>query len=153
MRELNYLKVFVQYRDEIKPYEPLIGRKYTIVHSDITGDLFVIISNNFADDLITRLRDEVNIAWEINETGFALIGSVIVDGEEEAGDADIRNKIFYNEMPTVLQALREADRFFFDKDSKLDDTPVYIQFVSSVPEYHKTHYFGEIGDYRIRSKM
>ena len=148
MRELNAQKVFVQYRDIMKPYEPVISRKYTITHSDMTAQLFVFVAENYAEDQNTRMRDEVRIAWEQNEKGLALIGSVIVDGKGVMGNAYIRNKIFYNEMPTALQALRQADRFLFNKEPSLDNTPVLIHFISSNPVYNKTYDFGIIGIYK-----
>jgi hypothetical protein len=148
VRELNSQKVFVQYRDIMKPYEPVKGRRYTITHSDTTGDLFVFVSQNYADDQITSMRDEVRVAWDKNKKGLALIGSVIVDGKGVTGNSYIRNKIFYNEMPTALQALRQADRFLFENEPKLDDTPVFIHFLSSNREYNKTYDFGVIGSYK-----
>ena len=148
MRELNPQKVFVQYRDIMKPYEPVMSRLYTITHSDITAELFVFVAQNYADDQITRMRDEVRVAWELYKEGIALIGSVIVDGNGVIGNAYIRNKIFYNEMPTALQALRQSDRFLFDNEPNLDNTPVYIHFVSSNPAYNKIYDFGVIGTYK-----
>ena len=147
MRELNPQKVFVQYRDSMKPYEPVMGRKYTITHSDTTAELFVFVAENYAEDQITRMRDEVRIAWEQNEKGLALIGSVVVDGKDVLGNAYIRNNIFYNEMPTALQALRQSDRFLFENEPNLDNTPVFIHFVSSNPAYNKIYDFGVIGTY------
>ncbi len=148
MRELNPQKVFAQYRDIMKPYEPIMSRKYTITHSDTTAELFVFVAENYAEDQITRMRDEVRVAWEQNENGLVLIGSVLVDGEGILGNAYIRNKIFYNEMPTALQALRQADRFLFDKEPNLDNTPVYIHFISRNPVYNKTFNYGVIGLYK-----
>ncbi len=148
MKQLNWQKVFVQYRDIMKPYEPVMDRKYTITHSDITAELFVFVAENYAEDQITRMRDEVRIAWEQYKTGLALFGSVIVDSDGVIGNAYIRNKIFYNEMPTALQALRQADRFLFDKEPNLDNTPVFIHFISSNPAYDKTYDFGAIGIYK-----
>ncbi len=148
MRELNPQKVFAQYRDIMKPYEPIMSRKYTITHSDTTAELFVFVAENYAEDQITRMRDEVRVAWEQNENGLVLIGSVLVDGEGIIGNAYIRNKIFYNEMPTALQALRQADRFLFDKEPNLDNTPIYIHFISSNPVYNITYNFGVIGIYK-----
>lgn len=148
VRELNPKKVFVQYRDIMKPYEPVIGRKYTITHSDTTAELFVFVAENYAEDQITRMRDEVRVAWEHYKKGLALIGSVIVDGKGVIGNAFIRNRIFYNEMPTALQALRQADRFLFDKEPNLDNTPVFIHFISSNPTYDKIYDFGAIGIYK-----
>lgn len=148
MRELNPEKVFVQYRDIMKPYEPVMGRKYTITHSDITAELFVFVAENYAEDQITRMHDEVKIAWEENNKELALIGSVIVDGKDVMGNAYIRNKIFYNEMPTALQALRQADRFLFDQNPDFDNTRVFIHFISENPAYDKIYNFGVIGNYK-----
>ncbi len=148
MKKLSPQKVFVQYRDIMKPYEPVRGRKYTITHSDITAELFVFVAQAYAEDQVTRMRDEVRIAWEQYRKGLALIGSVLVEGNGVIGNAYIRNKIFYNEMPTALQALRQADRFLFEKDPALDNTAIFIHFISSNPIYSKTYDFGVIGNYK-----
>lgn len=148
MKELNPQKVFAQYRDIMKPYGPVMGRFYTITHSDISAELFVFVASDYAEDQITKMRDEVRVAWEQYKEGVALIGSVIVDGSGVTGNASIRNNIFYNEMPTALQALRQADRFLFDKEPKLDNSPVFIQFISDNPKYNKTYDFGAIGIYK-----
>lgn len=148
MEELNPQKIFVQYRDIIKPYDPVIDRKYTITHSDTTAELFVFVAEYYADDQITKMRDEVRISWEQNKEGLALIGCVIVDGRGVQGNASIRNTVFYNQMPTALQALRNGDRFLFDKYPCLDNTPVFIYFMSSTPAYNKIYNFGVIGTYK-----
>lgn len=148
MKKLNPQKVFVQYRNIMEPYEPLKGRKYTITHSDTTAELFVFVAEDYAEDQITNMRDEVRIAWQYIKKGLALVGSVIVDGNGIIGNPYIRNKIFFNEMHTALQALRQADRFLFEKEPGLDNTPVFIQFISSNPAYDKMYDFGDIGDYK-----
>ena len=51
-------------------------------------------------------------------------------------------------MPTALQALRQADRFLFDNEPNLDNTPVYIHFISDNPAYDRVNNFGVIGSYR-----
>lgn len=148
MRKLNPQKVFVQYRDKMMPYEPVIDRKYTITHSDITADLFVFVASGYAEDQITEMRDEVRVSWEQYNNGYVLIGSALVDGNGVNGNASIRNNIFYNEMPTALQALHQADRFLFDTDPYLDDTPVFIHFISRNPVYNMIYNFGAIGTYQ-----
>lgn len=125
-----------------------MGRRYTITHSDITAELFVFIAENYAEDKITSLRDEVRIVWGQYYNGLALMGSVIVDGEDITGKAYIRNNIFYNEMPTALQALRQADRFLFEIQPDLDYSPIFIHFISNNPEYDITYDFGMIGLYK-----
>jgi hypothetical protein len=149
VKELNPQKVFVQYRGIMHPFDPIMGRKYTITHSDTTAELFVFVDDKYADDQITGMRDEVRVSWVNDNQGLALIGSVIVDGEDIIGNSYIRNTIFINEMPTALQALRQADRFLFDKESYLDKTPVFIYFISSNPDYNKIYDFGVIGNYKL----
>lgn len=70
MRELSPQKVFVQYRDPIKPYDPVIDRKYTITHADTTAELFVFIATHYADDQVTSMHDDVNIIWTKTERGL-----------------------------------------------------------------------------------
>lgn len=147
MSNFNSNKVFVQYRDKMMPYDPIKGRKYTITHSDFTAQLFVFVGENYAKDQITKMRDEVRISWEKEKTGHILLGSVIVDGEGVVGNTHIRNNIFYKEMPTALKALRQADRFIFEDEPKLDRTPVFIHFISSNPLYDKIYNFGPIEKY------
>lgn len=148
MRDLNPQKVFSQYRDTMKPYGPVMGRKYTITHSDISAELFVFIAEDYAEDQVTEMHDEVRVAWEQKDNKLDLIGSVVVNGEGVKGNSKIRNRIFYNEMPTALQALRQGDRFLFDKDTRLDNTPVFIHFISENPTYDKIYNFGVIGNYK-----
>lgn len=148
MKKLNPQKVFVQYRDTMTPYEPIMQRRYTITHSDITAELFVFISEEYAEDQITRMRDEVRVSWEQDKNDIALMGYVIVDGKGVIGNPKIRYTTFYNQMPIALQALRQADRFLFDQYPYLDNAPVLIHFISSNPAYDKTYDFGAIGNYR-----
>lgn len=148
MRELNLKKVFVQYRDIMKPHAPILSRKYTITHSDTTAELFVFVAENYAEDQVTKMHDEVRIAWDQNKKELLLIGYVTVDNEDVQGSSFIRNKVFYNEMPTALQALRQADRFLFETLPQLDNTPVIIHFISSNPVYNKSYNFGIIGNYK-----
>ncbi len=147
MKKLDPKKAFVQYRNDFSPYEPIIDRKYTITHSDSTGDLFVFVGNKYADDKVNSMRDEVLLDWKQDDKGLYLMGKVLVDGEKNIGNPTIRNKIFLKEMPTALQALRQADRFLFINNPTLDNAPVFIQFVSKNPDFNKIYDFGTIGTY------
>ena len=149
MSELSAQKVFVQYRGSISPNDPVLTRKYTITHSDITAELFVFIADTFAYDQVTNMHDDVKIAWEQTQGGLMLIGSVLIDGAGVLGDPEIRNKIFYSEMPTALKALRQADRFLFLKYPILDNVPVVIYHISNSPTYNKRYNWGPIGSYQM----
>ena len=150
VRVLNPQKVFVQYRDSISPYDPVIDRKYTITHSDTTGELFVFVATNYAEDQVTNMHDDVKIGWVQAEKRLLLVGSVLIDEAGVVGNTEVRNKIFISEMPTALKALRQADRFLFQKYPDIDSTPVYVHFISENPTYDKTYNWGPIGSYKLQ---
>jgi len=79
LSELSPNRIFAQYRDKIQPYQPVPGRKYTITHSDTTGQLFVFIAGEYAEDQINEMRQEVRLEWQKAKRGYVLSGSVQVD--------------------------------------------------------------------------
>ncbi len=148
MKILSPRKIFTQYREGISPTKNISERKYTITHSDTTAELFVFIATQYAEDQVTNMRDEVSVEWKEMNQKLILTGEVLVDGAGVMGNAFIRNKIFLNEMPTALQALRKGDRFLFEDNPQLNNTPVFIQFISSNPTFNKVYDFGPIGQYK-----
>lgn len=63
MGKLNPEKLFVEYRPGVTATEPVMGRKYTLTHSDETADLFLTIGLEYAYDKINKMRDEVLAEW------------------------------------------------------------------------------------------
>lgn len=149
MKKINPDKVYAEYRDDIDKASPVKERKYTVTHSDTTGNLFVTIGLEYAKDKLTSMRDEVLLEWRIHPKKSMLYGKVLVDGEGVEGSPFIRNMIFKKEMGTALQAVRYADRALFEKYPDLDKLPIYIDFISSSPEFNKLNYFGNMQRYRI----
>jgi hypothetical protein len=45
---LNPEKLFVEFRTGATSITPILGRHYTLTHSDITADLFLTIALNYA---------------------------------------------------------------------------------------------------------
>jgi hypothetical protein len=145
--KLNPEKLNVEFRTETTPTEPIIGRKYTLTHSDITAELFLTIGLEYAYDKISKMRDEVLAEWgSYNGTLFLLV-YVYVDGELGAGLSAIRNEIFRRELPLALEAIRYGDRQLFMKYPQLDHIPIWIYFDSTNPEYNKLEKWGTPSDY------
>ncbi len=40
MSQFNPNQLFVEYREQISKTSPIVGRRHTLTHSDVTGDLF-----------------------------------------------------------------------------------------------------------------
>lgn len=148
MEKIDPSKVHGELRDRVTPVSPIMGRKYTVTHSDETADLFITIGRHYADDKIEPLRDEVLLTYENTETGMILLGEVLIEDENITGQAKRRSEIFEREMPKALQAIRIADSKLFQTKLELDELPILIWFRSTDPEYNKLYDFGTMSDYR-----
>ena len=58
MIRLNPDKLHVEYMG-VTPTEPIIPRRYTLTHSDMTADLYLTLGLDFAYHKLTPMRDEV----------------------------------------------------------------------------------------------
>ncbi|MGM9926376.1 MAG: staygreen family protein [Bacillus sp. (in: firmicutes)] len=122
---------------------PLLGRKYTMTHSDETGDLFVSIGCIYDYPMLTKKRDEVLANWNIRHDQYILQGFVYVTGGEFSEEmANVRYNIFKREMETALKSIMFADQTFFLQYPFLLDAPIYIHFYSTLPLYNQVLYFG-----------
>lgn len=146
MSKLNPDKLFVEFRTGVTKTEPVLGRKYTLTHSDITADLFLYIGLQFAIDEINAMRDEVLAEWRMNYGLPYLYVYVYVDGP--SGPASVRNTIFRRELPLALEAIRYGDRVFFAAHPELGDAPIWIYFDSKIPKYNRFENWGTPNDYK-----
>jgi hypothetical protein len=154
MSRLNPAKLHVRFAAGVTAEGPATPRRYTLTHSDSTGDLFLTIAPEVDRGQIagwyTRLmRDEVVAEWQEGEEGPALHVSCHVSGGFVFGSAGMRYDIFQRELPLVLEAFRFGDAGLFEAHPELDRAPVLIQFHSTDPRYRKTERWGTPADYRV----
>lgn len=145
MSEFNPDKLSVEYRQGITTTNPVIPRRYTLTHSDKTGELFLTIGRKYAYDKINPIRDEVIGEWNY-DNDYIFQATVYVNGKNRE-EADTRNRIFIQKLPLALEAIRYGDRKLFQAHSSLDSIPICIYFRSTYPEYNRTEYWGTFSDY------
>jgi hypothetical protein len=136
------------------PSGPVAPRRYTLTHSDITGELFLTVGAAYDQQqisgLYTRLmRDEVLAEWLEDEEGPALHVFCHVSGGLTFGMAGWRYAIFRRELPLVLEAFRHGDRGLFDAHPELDRASIRVYFRSSRRRYHRLERWGAPADYRL----
>ena len=136
---------FLPYTNEI---EPIIPRKYTLTHSDITAELFLTIGSIFACYKLNPSRDEVLAEWIKIDSQFILYVYVQVDGPSGTSMSPIRYEIFRRELPLALEAIRYGDRVLFEAHPKLDSARIIIFFNSSVPTLNRIEDWGQPKDYK-----
>jgi hypothetical protein len=135
---------------------PVTPRRYTLTHSDTTGDLFLAIGPAFDKAQIsgwyTRLmRDEVLAEWLQDDDGQAALHVYChVSGGLVFGTAAMRYAIFRQELPLVLECFRHGDRQLYEARSELDQAPVLVHYRSSRRRYRRIEQWGTPADYRIK---
>jgi hypothetical protein len=151
MKRLDPKKLHVAYLNGTTPEDLVLPRRYTLTHSDITGELFLAISNEYdtkqTSGLYTRLmRDEV-LAEFTKEEGLVFKVHCHISGGFVFGTAKLRYAVFRHELPLVLEAIRFADRNLFEKIPNLDNIPVLIHFQYANNRFNKVETWGTMADY------
>ncbi|MDQ0350284.1 hypothetical protein J2R98_000087 [Alkalibacillus filiformis] len=138
-------KLSIQFHPPATPSTPIIGRKYTLTHSDETGELFLDIGTNYNFNAIDwQLRDEVLAEWiQTSEAQNQLLGYAYVDGGEfSLEEAAFRYNIFLKEMQLALKGIIYGDIPFYEQHQYLLNSPIVIEYHSSYPAFQTTLYYG-----------
>jgi hypothetical protein len=126
-------------------------RRYTLTHSDKTGDLFLTIASDYDKEQISGwytkfMRDEVLAEW-----GSAAEVPVFhiychVSGGLVFGNNKMRESIFRKEMQLVLITIRNGDALFFNKNPVYDEASIIVHYQKSGEDY-KIERFGKPSKY------
>lgn len=152
MTRLNPDKLHVTFAEPTAPEGPLTPRRYTLTHSDRTGDLFLTIGADYDRQQIsgwyTRLmRDEVLAEWGEDDAGPALHVHCHVSGGLALGPPRFRFDIFQRELPLVLEAIRYGDRRLFESPPELDRAPVWVHLHAVQERYNLVEQWGVPADW------
>jgi hypothetical protein len=155
MSRLRPEKLHVRFASDLAD-DALLPRRYTLTHSDTTGELYLTVGRDYDRDQIsgwyTRLmRDEVLAEWVEEDEGPALHLYCHVSGGLVFGGAAWRDAIFRRELPLVLEALRHGDRRLYQAEAALDRAPVRVHFRARQRRYRRTEDWGQPGDYRLEA--
>ena len=143
LSDFNKEKLFVEFMDGISATGPVIPRRYTLTHSDLTGDLFLTIGIQYAWDKINPMRDEVLGEWKPNGSSFYYCVYVYIDqGEYNLNVSKKRNDIFRRELPLALTAIRYGDRYLFESYPNLDHSFIIINFMSAYSQFARQESWG-----------
>ena len=153
MQRLNTEKLHVTYLTGTTPELLIVPRRYTLTHSDITGELFLSIGRDYDTKQISRLytklmRDEVLAELSDDDDSLAFKVYCHVSGGFVIGTAKWRYNIFRSELPLVLEAIRYGDRYIFEQQPDLDTVPVLIKFRSTDSRFNTVEIWGTMFEYR-----
>lgn len=149
MDSFDKSKVITKFDDFVTLTSPIIGRKYTLTHSDTSGELFLNVGINYAKNMLSDIRDEVLMEFICCNNMLILSGRVMADISDDMASSKMRTEIFLREMPIALMAVRYGDRVFYENDSQLDNVPIFIHFYSKYSQYNKIYEYGKMKDYML----
>jgi hypothetical protein len=150
LSRLNPEKLSVTFIPPITKENPIIPRKYTLTHSDITGELFLTIGPEYDYEAIDPvMRDEVLAHWSNMNGQYMFNAYVYVNGQSGINSAARRYMIFKRELPLALEAIFYGDRKLLKEHPYLEDAPIFVHFYSMYPQYNRVEYFGTPKDYKI----
>ena len=149
MADLNTEKLHIIYKDSVEIDKLIIPRKYTLTHSDSTGDLFLTIGSEYDFDQISNrytrfMRDEVLAEWLMKDNHYELHFYLHVSGGFCFGWAGLRDRIFRYHLPLVLQAIRYGDNKLFDVMPEIKNSQIFVHFQSNRKKYDKIENFGQV---------
>ncbi|MFP7300338.1 staygreen family protein [Neobacillus niacini] len=144
MSQFKPEKLSVEFTNGVTAKGPIIQRRYTLTHSDVTGELFLTIGTQYAWDKINpAMRDEVLGEWRFNGNSLLYCVYLYIDqGEYNENTAAKRTEIFRRELPLALTAIRYGDRLLFDTYPLLDHASIIVTFMSSYPHLAKQENWG-----------
>lgn len=153
MQYLNPEKLHTHWEPDISKDRLLYPRRYTLTHSDLTGDLFLTIGSTYnrkqISGLYTRLmRDEVLASWEQADNIPVLQVHCHVSGGLVIGSAGFRRAIFRRHMPLVLEAFRYGDRDLWEANPHLDRASIIVKFAVRQTSSNRSEHWGRFADYR-----
>ena len=153
LSRLNPAKLHVKFVD-IEEEEFNLPRKYTLTHSDRTGDMFLTIARNFDEQQISHwyirfMRDEVLGEWKSKNKIKELHLFFHISGGLIFGWARLRDKIIRSHLKLVFQSIRYGEKKLIQKNSYLGTSPIFAHFVSKRKKFNSIEKFGQLEDYII----
>ena len=151
MPRLNPEKLHVDIEKNLNDQDPLLPRKYTLTHSDVTGDLFLTIGRDYDVDALSGwyihlMRDEVLGEW-LQEDRLALHIHLHVSGGLALGPPKWRESIFKQHLPLVLEAIAYGDRQFISDHDDFQQAPCKIHFHAKQAKLDKVEVWETINEY------
>jgi hypothetical protein len=142
-------KLSTEYIEGVTATAPVIPRRYTLTHSDSTGNLFLTIGTQYAWDKIDpKKRDEVLAKWQSSGNAVYYMVYLYIDqGEFNKETSSKRLEVFKRELPLAFTAIRYGDRHLFAAYPTLDHSTILVNFISAYPEFSRQENWGTFHKY------
>lgn len=143
-----YDKLKISIIEPITPTSPILGRKYTLTHSDLTGDMFLTIGPTYDYKAINKeLRDELIGKWILDDNkNYNLIFYAYIN-DLDFKNAKKKSDSFKYHLQMAIKAVIFGDKDLFLYNKHLINAPIYVNFVSVFLELTYIQSYGHVNDY------
>lgn len=136
-------KLEVEFEEQINTMS-IEQRKYTLTHSDETGQRYLFVGRQFADSRCNRLKDEVLAQWVEKSGRFELHIRCNLYCEQSLLSIEQRYVKFKEHMPRAIAAIVNGDMSFIIQNGYLEAN-IYVHFLSAIT--CQKEFYGKIEDY------
>lgn len=148
MVNLDSAKVNVIIREPYTSTEPVRFRKYTVEHKNDSKIIDVIIGPEFEGlDLSTVSTDIIYGQWFWFVQDIYQLNLFAFVGDYEFATARARYEQFLAKMPITISAIVNGDIEFLNNRPILKNTPIFVRFMSTYPDFNKITSYGVVRQY------
>lgn len=148
MVNLDSAKVNVIIREPYTSTEPVRFRKYTVEHKNDSNIIDVIIGPEFEGlDLSTVSTDIIYGQWFWFVQDIYQLNLFAFVGDYEFATARARYEQFLAKMPITISAIVNGDIEFLNNRPILKNTPIFVRFISTYPDFNKITSYGVVRQY------
>jgi hypothetical protein len=150
MSHFNPDKLHTSFDQNIDDEELSFPKRYTLTHSDLTGELFLSVGKSYDEKAIsgfyTRImRDEVLAEWK-NLLKPELHVYCHVSGGLVFGPAKWRLSIFRQHLPMILEAIIYGDQDYIVHHPELFQAPIIIHFEAKQQSLNQVKHWTQVED-------
>lgn len=137
----------------IKPItsiSPILFRRYTLIPSDESKDLLLIIAPEYHIELInTEYKNGVygQWVWAIDDIYILTLFVFLGDCSYELTKTKCIK--FIDELPLYVTNIVNGDKAFYDANPNLKESYISMRFISSNGEFNKTVYYCKVKNFLI----
>ena len=132
----------------ITPIGPIEGRKYTLTHSDTTGEIFLDVGYKYNYSAINEdLRDELIGKYKRYDCNSYILILYAYVGDGDYFTASMKYAAFKYHMQLALQSIFYGDRELLNEYEFLLNTPIYVKFDSATAIFDNYESYGYIKNY------
>ena len=152
MSDLQHENLHVSYLGDVSPGELSFPRRYTLTHSDLSGEMFLTIGREYNSrqyaGLYSRLmRDEILGELKKDPEGLSLHVYGHVSGGCAFGGARWRNDLLHYHMPAVIEAFHFGESQLISREPKIDKARVWVHFASHRARFNRVEDWGVFSKY------